>query len=200
VIAGITPSSKDNTGPAIHPFLNDTTFKSGGLTHENPILILHLADSSGINVSGAGIGHDLTAVIDGNEKNLLVLNNYYSSLLDRYQEGRVRYQLPTLSEGPHSIRIKAWDLANNSSEISFDCIVAKQNKLAVSRVMNYPNPFTNTTCFSFEHNQPNTDLQVSIDIFSQWGQKLKTIRQNIHEPGTRNVSIHWAGDDDSGQN
>ena len=188
----------DNAGPIIKPFLNDDKFQNGGLTNENPVLLVKLYDSSGINTSGNGIGHDITAVLDGNERNVLILNNFYTALQDSYQEGQVLFQLPTLSEGKHSIRIKAWDVANNSSEVTLDFIVAKQMVLQIGNVRNYPNPFTNATTLAFEHNQPNTDLDITINIYTETGAWVKQIHSVLNTGGTRNCQINWAGDDQSG--
>ena len=44
--------------------MNDEKFISGGTCNETPILIVHVSDSSGINTSGLGIGHDLVAILD----------------------------------------------------------------------------------------------------------------------------------------
>lgn len=199
IIAGLAPALTDQQGPVIKAWLNDTAFKNGGLTHENPVLLLDLADSSGINVSGAGIGHDITAVIDNNERNVLVLNGYYSGILDNYQRGTLRYQLPTMGPGKHQIRIKAWDLANNSSQTLLDFEVANQEKSVIQKLMNYPNPFTDKTTISFEHNQPNTQLPVEIAIFSSSGQLVKTIRKTVFTAGTRNCEIQWDGTNENGQ-
>lgn len=188
----------DRTGPQILPYLNDDRFLNGGLTHENPVLLLKLYDSSGINTSGTGIGHDITAVIDGVERSILVLNDFYTADQDSYQRGRVRYQLPSLSEGKHTIRIKAWDVANNSSEVSLDCQVIKQNRLQIAAVRNFPNPFSNTTTFAFEHNQPDTDLDVTIGIYHMGGGLVKQIRTKVNTGGTRNCQIYWDGADQSG--
>ncbi len=190
--------SSDNTGPVIKPFLNDSLFRNGGLTHENPVLLVKLFDSSGISTSGNGIGHDLTAVIDGAERALLVLNQYYTADADSYRSGQVRYQLPTLTEGPHSIRIKAWDVANNSSEASLDFVVRKQNKLEIRNLMNYPNPFSVSTRFSFEHNQPDTELEVTLLIYNSQGGLVKTIQKKLITAGTRNCEVNWEGDNQSG--
>lgn len=199
IIAGLAPALTDNQGPTIKAWLNDTAFKNGGLTHENPVLLLDLTDSSGINVSGAGIGHDITAVIDGNERNVLVLNSFYTGILNNYQRGTVRFQLPTMTAGKHQIRLKAWDLANNSSQILLEFEVANQEKPLIQKLMNYPNPFTNLTTISFEHNQPNTQLPVEIAIFSTSGQLVKTIRKTVFTAGTRNCAIQWDGTNENGQ-
>ena len=197
-VGGLGGSIADNTGPVIKPYLNDDKFQNGGLTNENPVLLVKLFDSSGISTSGNGIGHDITAIIDGNERNVLVLNNFYTALLDSYQEGQVLFQLPTLSEGKHSIKIKAWDVANNSSEVTLDFIVVKQVQLQVTNVRNFPNPFTVSTIFAFEHNQPNTDLDITITVYSASGAFVKQIRQMINTGGTRNCQINWSGDNQTG--
>ena len=198
-IGGLSKQSNDNTGPTILGFINDENFKNGGLSNENPVLLLQLFDTSGISTSGAGIGHDITAVIDGNERDVLVLNDYYTAINNSYQAGLVRYQLPTLLEGTHRIRIKAWDVANNSSEIEIVFVVVKQAALMVRNLLNYPNPFNSVTHFSFEHNQPNTTLNVSIAIFNTIGQLVKTIQSNINTAGTRNCSLDWNGTDENGR-
>ena len=197
-VGGLGVGILDNTGPVIKPYLNDDKFQNGGLTNEHPVLIVKLSDSSGISTSGNGIGHDITAIIDGNERNVLVLNDFYTALQDSYREGQVLFQLPTLSEGKHSIKIKAWDVANNSSEVTLDCIVVKQEELRITNVRNFPNPFTVSTLFAFEHNQPNTDLDVTIQVFSASGALVKQIRQMVNTGGTRNCQINWSGDNQTG--
>lgn len=191
-------SITDNTGPDIKPYLNDDKFLNGGLTHENPVLLVKLADSSGISTSGNGIGHDITAVIDGNERNILVLNDFYTADKDSYQRGQVLFQLPQLAEGKHSIKIKAWDVANNSSIAVLDFEVVKQSRPVITHVRNYPNPFNVSTTIAFEHNQPNTDLDVTIQIYTSAGALVKQIKQVLNTGGTRNCQINWNGDNQSG--
>lgn len=197
-VGGIGAGIPDNAGPLIKPYLNDERFMDGGLTHENPVLLVKLSDTSGINTSGNGIGHDITAAIDGDERNVLVLNNFYTAYQDSYQQGQVLLQLPTLSEGVHTIRIKAWDVANNSSEVVLTFTVVKQEKLSITNVRNFPNPFNVTTTFAFEHNQPATDLDVTINIYNNGGALVRQIKKVVNTGGTRNCQINWSGDSQSG--
>ncbi len=185
----------DKTGPLIKGFLNDERFVNGGLTNDNPILISKLNDSSGINTLAAGMGHDITAVLDGDEKKIITLNNYYESALNDYQNGQVRYQLPTLSDGPHTLKIKAWDVFNNPSEITIEFTVAEKADLQISHVYNYPNPFTSKTTFWFEHNQPGENLDVLINIFSVTGKLVHQVKRTINNAGNRSAEIDWDGKD-----
>ena len=90
---------------------------NGGITNENPVLIVKLADSSGINTAGTGIGHDITATLDDDDNQFFILNDFYEGELNSYQQGVVRFQLPELEPGMHTLKIKAWDVLNNSSEV-----------------------------------------------------------------------------------
>ncbi|HEX3024484.1 MAG TPA: type IX secretion system sortase PorU, partial [Chitinophagaceae bacterium] len=191
--------SADTSGPIIQPYINDTTFKNGGLTDENPVLLINLFDSSGINTVGTGIGHDITAVIDGDEKNIIVLNNFYSAVANSYQQGQVLYQLPTLTPGKHSIKIKAWDVLDNSGEAVIDFVVMNKNKLQIKNLYNYPNPFSASTTFSFEHNQPGIDLNIVIDIFDLNGKRVDQIKRSINDAGNRIIGIEWNGRNEIGR-
>ncbi len=188
-------ANADVVGPTIKAYLNDEKFVNGGLVNENPILLLQLFDSSGINTVGTGIGHDITVTIDGEDKNSIVLNNFYEANTDSYQSGNIRYQLPNLTNGIHYLKIKAWDVANNSTETIVELMVQQKEALQISHVLNYPNPFTSKTNFWFEHNQPNSGLKVLINIFSITGKLVHQIQRNVSTIGNIVNDIEWDGKD-----
>jgi hypothetical protein len=131
-------TDNDNEGPVIKPFLNDEKFVNGGITNEHPILIVKLADSSGINTAGTGIGHDIVATLDNDNHQFFILNDFYEGDLNSYQQGIIKFQLPELKAGMHELKIKAWDVLNNSREVMLDFIVSKEETLDISHVLNYP--------------------------------------------------------------
>ncbi len=188
----------DKRGPDVRGFLNDEKFVNGGITNEQPVLILKLFDSSGINTVGTGIGHDITATLDNNNNSFFILNDFYEADADSYQRGTVRFQLPRLEEGPHELNIKVWDVANNSSDYKLEFRVVKDRELKLDKVYNYPNPFTTKTTFMFEHNRPGDNLQVTIRILSVSGKLVKSIYRTINNAGNRSFDIEWDGLDDFG--
>lgn len=195
-------NSHDTTGPEIVLYLNDTTFKNGGITNENPVLIAKLYDTSGINATGNGIGHDIVLALNGEERNSIVLNSFFSNELNEYQRGTLRYQLAQLPPGKHQIQIKAWDLVNNSNTASLAFTVINKEQLKIAQVRNFPNPFKamgGKTAFAFEHNQPNTDLTVQIDIVDAAGAAVNQIRRTLNTQGTRNMEIAWDGTTQNGR-
>ena len=200
IIGGISSTvSTDNQGPEIKAYLNDDKFVNGGITNPNPILLIQLADSSGVNTGSSGIDHDIVTTLDNDNNQYFVLNNFYESELDNFQKGSIRFQLPELPAGHHSLKIKAWDVLNNSSEYILDFTIIDNSELKINHVLNYPNPFTTKTFFWFEHNHPSTDLAVKIEIFTVSGKLIKTISQTINTTGNRSNEIEWDGRDDYGQ-
>jgi hypothetical protein len=194
--AGI--ASNEKTGPEIKAFLNDEKFVNGSITNQNPMLIVKLKDSSGINTTGTAIGHDITAVLDENNSTIFILNDFFETDLDNYGKGVARFQLPVLEPGKHILRIKAWDNLNNSAEYILEFIVVKSEEFLITRVLNYPNPFTTKTQFWFEHNRPGQDLRVKINIFTVSGKIIKGLSSTINTAGTRSCEVEWDGLDEYG--
>jgi hypothetical protein len=166
--------TKDNQGPALKIFLNDTNFINGGWSAARSNLILQLSDSAGIQTSGNALGHDMTLVIDNDYKNTIVLNNYFLADLDTYQKGSLMYALPLLAEGAHSIKIKVWDLLGNSTTQSLNFVVPASEILSFKNLYNYPNPFQNFTQFSFEHNKVGVSLEINLSLYDSMGNLLFT--------------------------
>jgi hypothetical protein len=185
----------DAQGPLIRAYMNDEKFVNSGLVNQTPQLLLKFFDSSGVNASGGGIGHDITATLDDDPQQFYVLNDFYVAESGSFQRGSLRFQLPSLTEGNHFLRIKAWDVLNNSSEVKIDFRVAKDEELSISNVYNYPNPFTANTTFMFEHNRPGDVLQASVNIYTISGMVVKNIRQTINTKGNRSFEINWDGTD-----
>ncbi len=199
LIGGLDPNGiADNQGPDIDLYINDENFVSGGITDETPILIADVFDENGINTVGNGIGHDILAILDGETGNPIVLNDYYTSDLDSYQSGQIRYNFTTLEPGLHTLTLKVWDVNNNSSEASLEFIVQEKEEMALEHVLNYPNPFTTYTEFFFEHNQVCSQLEVQIQILTVAGNLVKTINETVHTDGFRSYGIPWNGLDDFG--
>ena len=191
----------DDEGPNIVLFMNDENFVSGGITNQEPTLLAKLSDSNGINTA-SGIGHDIVAVLDGDETNPFKLNGYYLADVDNYQSGKVTYPFRDLEPGLHTLSLKAWDVYNNSSTAEIQFVVFdEKEELVIRNVLNYPNPFINYTEFWFNHNSSDV-LDVSIQIFTVSGKIVKTINGKTTGGSkvTSSVSkdIVWDGRDDFG--
>ncbi|MEQ1744669.1 MAG: type IX secretion system sortase PorU [Saprospiraceae bacterium] len=199
VIGGTDNSIKDENPPLVQVFLNTDAFAFGGITDKNPTILVKCSDDYGMNVTGAGLGHDLTVVLDGNALETIVLNDFYESALDDARKGKALYPLRSLAPGRHTLRAKGWDIANNSGEGYTEFVVAEDGKAALAHVLNYPNPFSTNTNFQFEHNLAGQVLDVQVSIFSVSGKLVKTILHTAPADGFRVTDVNWNGRDEYGE-
>jgi hypothetical protein len=197
-IGGINPNAvADNIAPKVKLYMNDQAFISGGITNESPLFLAFLEDENGINTA-SGIGHDIIAILDGDESNPYKLNDYYETELDNYKSGKVKFPFRNLAKGLHTITFKAWDVYNNlvTSEIQF--VVVGDESITITNVLNYPNPFVNYTQFWFTHNKPFEPLEVQVQVLTITGKIVWTKNQSVTSAETTCRAITWDGKDDFG--
>jgi hypothetical protein len=185
---------KDTVGPVITLYLDSTSFRPGDVVKSNPILIVQLEDESGINTSTAGVGHQLSATIN-NPVRTFDLSSHYTSSLDNYKKGEVVYQLNDLSDGKYTLSVKAWDIQNNSSEAETFFEVHAADDFAMVNAVNYPNPFSNSTTFTFQRTSSDP-IDVEVKIYSIAGRLIGTI--NAENIAGNFVRIPWDGKDNDG--
>ncbi|WP_225969322.1 type IX secretion system sortase PorU [Dokdonia sp. PRO95] len=199
IVGGLNENApEDNLGPRIKLFMNDENFVNGGITNDSPIILAKLEDENGINTA-SGIGHDIVAIIDGDETNPIIMNDFYETDVDDFMKGTAARKIRNLEPGPHTLSFKAWDVYNNSSTAELQFVVLGDEELELENVLNYPNPFVNYTEFWFNHNRPFEPLDVQVQIFTVSGKVVKTINQTVVTEGFLSRSITWDGLDDFGQ-
>lgn len=197
-VGGINENAPiDNTPPTVKLYMNDTNFISGGITNDSPIFLAFLEDENGMNTAG-GIGHDMVAILDGDETNPYILNDYYQTELDNYKKGKISYPFRNLSPGLHTITFKAWDVYNNMVTAEIQFVVVGDDKIKLENVLNYPNPFVNYTEFWFSHNRPFEPLEVQVQIMTVTGKVVRSINRTILTEGFLSREITWDGKDDFG--
>ena len=150
------------------------------------------------NTVGNGIGHDITAILDDNYKDLQILNDYYLADKNTFTSGVIKYPFSNLSNGTHTVTLKVWDVYDNSNEASISFVVVPSAEFAVDHLFAYPNPFSDHTTFSFEYNQPSSQLHINLRIFTTSGKLVKTLDQTLHSDTYRANEIQWDGTDDNG--
>jgi hypothetical protein len=180
----------DTSGPVVELYIGDTNFVSGGITNENPVLLARVFDSSGINTVGNGIGHEIIAFLDDDEA--IELNDYYQSYINSYQAGEIVYPFKNLEEGMHSLSLKVWDVHNNSATASINFVVVIGEELRIDKLMNYPNPFSHSTTFSFEHNFAGQQLEYSLGIYNTQGHLIKMLEGDVFADGNREIVFDWS--------
>jgi hypothetical protein len=187
--------ANDITGPAIRLYLQNRSFRPGDVVTESPMLIADLQDSNGITTSSSGIGHRIEAWIN-NSSQSIDLTEFYSGILDSYQEGVVEYQLRDVPQGRNTLRLRAWDTFNNSSVAETYFEVSSSDRLTLKDVFNYPNPMAGGgTEFTLRVNQ-TTPIAVTVKIYTLAGRQIQTLESS--SVGELFVRIPWDGRDRDG--
>lgn len=202
VVGGLDPNAEFNQeGPRIRMFLNDTiSFRDGCKTGVSPMLIAKISDSNGINTAGSGIGHDLLLTIDNNPLQSYNMNSFFEFEPNRYDRGKIIFQLGSLSPGIHTATLRVWDCNNNSTVETISFQVVADDKLGIMNISLYPNPVSNEGVLKifFNHDEPNSTLTISMEIYSVDGAIID--RKNFIEIDHNGVTplVEWSPRSKSG--
>lgn len=199
ILVGGTASNllTDNQAPQMKLFMDSETFVSGDKVKPNTTLIVRLFDDNGINISGIGIGQDITASLKGGQNQELVLNRFYRANKDDYKSGEIRYNFHDLPEGKYTLTVKAWDTYNNSTSQIIEFIVEKE-PFTLSNVKTFPNPFIEEIYFSFNHNRLGEDLEMVLEVYTTSGALVKRIEVYDYNVRNESITLSWNGLNDSG--
>lgn len=182
LIGGTDTNYTDDTdGPAVQLYLNSESFVSGDKVNETPLFMADVSDIDGINTVGSGIGHDVMLTIDNDPAQSYILNEYFQSSPNSYTDGTVKYKLPEMVDGKHTLTFRVWDLLNNSSSKTIGFEVVKGLTPVIFSVSNFPNPVKTQTQIVISHDRPETILNTTVEIFDLSGRKIWSFSQSSAE-------------------
>ncbi len=188
VIGGTSSTaSVDTTGPGIAVYLNSSHFKDGDKVNETPLLIAYADDSSGINRSGSGIGHDIILIIDDDTSNPINLNSYFENTGNGNQ-GVIRYKLDALSAGKHTLYFRIWDIQNNSSSIIVNFEVVKGLEPEIFKAYTIYDKASDRNIFYVEHDRSTVGMDVRIEVLDYTGHEVWSAEETSYT--TENMYTH----------
>jgi len=198
VVGGSNPNAPvDVTPPTVKLYLNDASFVSGGVAGPNPVFFADISDASGINLSTASIGHQITLTMS-NSTQVIILNQYYTAALDDFTKGKVQYPFYNLAPGSYTLHFTVWDTYNNSTQESLEFTILNTAKIQLDHVLNYPNPFTTNTTFHFDHNRFGDDLLVQVQVYTVSGIMIKNLEETVYNSPSHISGLSWNGLDEFG--
>lgn len=185
----------DNASPSIDIYVGSRVFRTGDLIGPEPLLIVELSDSSGLNLTSA-MGHGINLLIDGNRP--LDLTSYFLYYEDSYQSGSLEKRIGPLEPGLHNIEIQAWDSFNNLAVKDIDVeVTTSPGGFKVERVLNYPNPFREKTELTFRVTGQISEYEIK--IFTVGGRMIRDYRGVVIDNSDYIRNIFWNGRDSEGR-
>ena len=185
----------DINGPIITVYQNENQLSNNSTIYSPYNITISLEDNSPINISGLNY-HDIRIWIDNNQNESIILNNLFtptsgtSGYINYIIEDNLFYQ------NSHTINIEAWDILNNFSSISFELNIFNiNNENTIYNVYNFPNPFKESTYFTFSYINSNP-ININIDIYNLNGKKIKTISKYLEASNNHFYKIGWDGLDE----
>lgn len=189
----------DDSAPVIeYLYLNHESFKDGDTVNDTPMLMARVSDDLSLNMSEAGIGHQMTLRIDNN-LNFTDLSSSFTPDADGKPAGEIAYQIPALSTGPHTATLKVWDVVGNSTSASFDFFVDPQAAPKIFEVYSDANPATTEANFYIIHNRPEAMLTVRIDIYNIGGRLVWSSAVKGRADMFASSPVHWDLTDSTGR-
>lgn len=182
----------DNEPPVISAyFMNHETFKSGDKINESPMVIANISDNKGINISSAGIGHQMVLTLDGNKTYTNVSQYYTPGASSNGVSGSITYPISNLSEGNHSLRLRIWDTAGNVAEKTIEFFV--QNGLApkIYDIYSDANPATTEANFYITNNRPDAKATITISVYNLMGKLEWTATQSGRNDMLQSFPVTW---------
>jgi hypothetical protein len=185
-------------GPEIRKiFLNSESFENGGNVNETPFFVARVFDETGINMSGSGLGHDITICIDNSAKLTYSLNSYYT--LTDEQEGEIRFPIPELSPGKHTLVFKVWNILNVSSKVSLDFNVVNGLRPNLYDIMATNVPARDYTNFRLIHDRPESIIDVEIRVYDMAGRAVWSHKETGSSSWLKEYDIEWDLTNGAGQ-
>ncbi|MCK6601489.1 MAG: type IX secretion system sortase PorU [Bacteroidetes bacterium] len=196
-ISGGTGALTDTLPPSVSLFINDSSFSDGQRVANSGFLKAVISDSSGINTTGLGIGHQLLGILDNDLTGAIDMSPYFTANLNDFTTGTIEYPLSTVSAGPHEFKLKVWDSFNNGAESTIRFVVTEGTDFSVSNLYPYPNPFGKTVRFFYNQNLPDAKVQITASIYTLNGLLIRTLKQHPTETNNGGLLV-WDGLDSDG--
>ena len=164
--------NSDIEAPTIHLLaLNSESFRTGDKVNTTPMVIARMSDNVGINMSSAGIGHQLSLLLDGS-RTFTDVTESYTTGTDGAKSGQLYYQLPELATGNHTLRLRVWDTSNNMAESTIDFVVEPNQAPRIVELYSDVNPAVDHANFYVRHNRPDAVINVDFAIYDLMGRMV----------------------------
>jgi hypothetical protein len=170
-------------------YLNSESFKDGDSVNETPFFYARVSDEKGINMSGTGIGHDMILCIDNSTILTYTLNSSYNTIDNN--TGEIRFLIPELTPGKHSLTFKVWNILNISTIDSLHFNVEKGLKPTIIDITASHIPARDFTNFRLLHDRPESVIDVEIFVYDLSGRSVWSHKETGSSAWSKQYDVTW---------
>jgi hypothetical protein len=201
--------SRDQKNPLLDVTFDGQHILDGDLISPNPVVILTLKDDSRyLAMTDSNTFSLRLEMPDGSTQNLptnhpdLLFFPADGGNLPKKNLARLEWRPRFLQDGDYRLLVNGRDASGNESAaldwaVSFRIIT----KSSLSNVLNYPNPFSTSTCFVYTLTGSEPPIHFKIQIMTVSGRVVREITEYEFgplKPGTHRSDFCWNGRDEYG--
>ena len=200
---------KDNRNPLLDVTFDGTHLMDGDLISPKPEVVVALRDDNPYLAMSDTTLLDMKVTWPDGSVHTLLFNDPTvlfipadPSNLDRKNEARVEWR-PTFSQdGDYQLSIQGKDITGNiSASVAYTVNFKVINKSSLSNLLNYPNPFSTSTCFYYTMTGVETPANFRLQIMTVSGKVVREVTESEFGPlraGVHQSQFCWDGKDEFG--
>lgn len=189
----------DDQAPVIEMFcLNNPAFESGNSVNASPMVMAEISDNKAINMSQAGIGHQMLLTLDG-KRTYTDVSNYFTPAQDGSPAGTIAYPLENLTKGEHELQLRVWDTSGNSAVSTISFVVDERLAPKIYDIYTDANPASVETNFYLVHDRPDQMLDVTLTVYNMLGAAVWSTQVTQRSDMFTSSPINWNLTDNAGR-
>lgn len=190
----VAPDTSGNAKPVIEVWNNGVKLTDGDIVGKSSQLTVKASDDRGLNIISflTSQTDQLQLVVD-DKLPVYCLGADFVFDNGSTVSGQAVWPVAT-NAGLHKFKFSVYDLASNKGVLEIKLnVLSSSGENKIDGVYNYPNPFKQNTCFTFNLYQEG---DVTINIYTIAGRMIKTLVQTGRSFGYN--QIYWDGRDADG--
>jgi len=194
IVSSEMQTDNDNYGPTIDFTQNNLYMTSNSVVSQGGTINVILSDPLGINTSES-IGHSSKYWFN-DELSYNQINSEDCDFIESCNDIICNIKIPADLINENILYVESWDNANNMAIDSLSInIITDSNQFLIFNVLNFPNPFSDRTFFTYQiDNESNTIVDSIVNIYSQSGELIVTLDNSS---SGNFIAIEWDGTDAS---
>lgn len=190
----------DTEPPTIDSYvINHSSFKTGdAVPVASPMVLASVSDNVGINVSSAGVGHQITLTLDS-ATTYSDAAMFYAPHPDGTPGGTISYPMPDLEPGLHTLRLRVWDTSGNAIESSIEFFAEEGLAPRIFDLYTDANPARTSANFYITHDAPDAMATVTVTVYNMLGNPVWTRTERGRSDMFTSTPVTWDLRDGSGR-